>query len=1142
MASKSSGLWNIFGTNGRRPKRGGKKLKLESLEERQLLSADLLGAFSAAHPWSNYMLSGDVNNDGVIAPIDALIVLNELNANGARSLTTPSQSASGPVAEGELEQPEEPVGTYYDVNRDSYVTPADALFIINQLNAEGAPSSVIFNPDALGSISGFFYNDVTGDGITPGTDVPVNGEGVRLFMDLNGNGGLDPGDVPTGGQSTLPFALSGHTGVDGEYRFEGLGEGTYFLRREAANQGFATYTGDPDTITVVLTAQQAAGVEVETIDDFSAGNLVTVLGDPYDTLVAPTALPITAGAGQEAPVGAERELAIRRTSPYGATSTTAFIALTDGNLSFSNSAGGWGDTWIAWDGTVDGGDATTLDPDGLGGIDITNGGAGDLFTITAGADRAGAIARVHVYDFDDQNNWSEFEMPIPLTSNLPNAPDVDVIYVRFTDFTVMGGTGADFANVGAIQLFIEDATHPDGTPFGGLDGRLRFVGTHGTVDSGGHNFRGYWPAAIGDRVWIDGDGNGTYNTGEGVNGVELRLWIDDNGNGVLDPAELGNPGLQIATTVTANDGSGNAGWYEFNSDPGINFDGAPGDYIVQVVSTNFGGGSPLDGYHPLSGTVTDPDNDVDDDNNGRWFGGVVNGPNGVVADAVTITSGGEPQAREIGIPPNNYQIAGAYNPTIDFGFTQAPPVQVGVGDRVWIDANNNGMYDTGEGVNGVNLALLRDANSNGVLDPAELAAPVATTQTTDSPTDEDGWYRFITDPGDYFVQVLGSNFATSAPLDDYAPIPMGAPTDPDDNVDHDSNGQWAADPTNGVVSKAVTLSVGGEPADLAGAAATGTYNPTVDFGFNRINLRIDKSDNPDPLFVGDTLTYTLVITNDGPMDATDVIVRDRLPDEVTYNPADNPLQYEYDTATHTVGVNLGSLAVGNSVTMTIVVTVTQQPAATDGLIWNHAEVTCNESDKYETDLTDNEDDEPTEILQVAPAPCSISGYVYVDMDNDGQKDSDDWTPFDGEGNEGGIAVCEIVLTGTTDTGVQVAMTTFTDEFGYYEFTDLMPGTYTVHEVQPEPFIDGKDTPGCNIGCVVQTPAPEPAPEGAPDGAADDGEGAPPCGVCQAGQQINMLAVIDDEFQQIALRAGVQGVNFNFGELIPSKREYIASNN
>ena|GEM_PF-1846826 len=59
----------------------------------------------------------DVNNDGLVSPIDALLVINDMNRHGARSL---SGSAGGVP--------------YVDVNGDRAVSPIDALLVINAMN------------------------------------------------------------------------------------------------------------------------------------------------------------------------------------------------------------------------------------------------------------------------------------------------------------------------------------------------------------------------------------------------------------------------------------------------------------------------------------------------------------------------------------------------------------------------------------------------------------------------------------------------------------------------------------------------------------------------------------------------------------------------------------------------------------------------------------------------------------------------------------------------------------------------------------------------------------------------------------------------------------------------------------------------
>jgi len=92
----------------------------------------------------------DVNGDGFVTPLDVLLVINDVNAYGSRSL---SGGASG-------ESPANRV--YLDVNADRYVSPIDALMVINHLNAsrgtgEGEAGSVVAPTaldDTLAAITG----------------------------------------------------------------------------------------------------------------------------------------------------------------------------------------------------------------------------------------------------------------------------------------------------------------------------------------------------------------------------------------------------------------------------------------------------------------------------------------------------------------------------------------------------------------------------------------------------------------------------------------------------------------------------------------------------------------------------------------------------------------------------------------------------------------------------------------------------------------------------------------------------------------------------------------------------------------------------------------------------------------------------
>jgi hypothetical protein len=114
-------------------------------------------------------------------------------------------------------------------------------------------------------------------------------------------------------------------------------------------------------------------------------------------------------------------------------------------------------------------------------------------------------------------------------------------------------------------------------------------------------------------------------------------------------------------------------------------------------------------------------------------------------------------------------------------------------------------------------------------------------------------------------------------------------------------------------------------------------------------------------------------------------------------------------------------------------------------------------------------------------PASVSGFVYVDANNNGIKDP----------NEAPIPNVAVTLTGTDDQGNSVSLSTTSAADGSYKFANLRPGTYTIAEpTQPTNFQDGKDT----IGSLGGT----------------------------AG---------NDQFI-VNLNAGNQGVNYNFGELPP----------
>ena len=148
--------------------------------------------------------------------------------------------------------------------------------------------------------------------------------------------------------------------------------------------------------------------------------------------------------------------------------------------------------------------------------------------------------------------------------------------------------------------------------------------------------------SLGDLVWIDENNDGLYDSAneDPVIGAELALWTDDDGDGLPDT----NTGL-----VQFTDFSGN---YLFDNL-------APGDYVVQVVPSNFDIGGVLENFVTSTGNDPAPDPDLNDsnlDDNGYDPGLVI----GVISRAVTLVSRDEPII--------DGDTDNSSNLTVDFGF------------------------------------------------------------------------------------------------------------------------------------------------------------------------------------------------------------------------------------------------------------------------------------------------------------------------------------------------------------------------------------------------------------------------------------------------------------------------------------------
>ena len=140
---------------------------------------------------------------------------------------------------------------------------------------------------------------------------------------------------------------------------------------------------------------------------------------------------------------------------------------------------------------------------------------------------------------------------------------------------------------------------------------------------------------------------------------------------------------------------------------------------------------------------------------------------------------------------------------------------------------------------------------------------------------------------------------------------------------------------------------------------------------NTADLAVSKSDSADPSVYGDNLTYTIIVTNNGPGTAEDIVITDTLPQEVTFLSSD-PAPFDIDDQTYKW--NKATLAAYESYVITINVSINND---TTGIITNNVQVS---SETYDTNLENNEYTEDTKILGIADLSIEktsdVTGKIY----------------------------------------------------------------------------------------------------------------------------------------------------------------------
>ncbi len=280
---------------------------------------------------------------------------------------------------------------------------------------------------------------------------------------------------------------------------------------------------------------------------------------------------------------------------------------------------------------------------------------------------------------------------------------------------------------------------------------------------------------------------------------------------------------------------------------------------------------------------------------------------------------------------------------------------------------NDGMrQETEPGLNGVTVQLV-DPTSSEV---------VATTMTV-----EGGVYNFPgLNPGDYLAVIPASQFAAEAPLFGFANSTGNDPApDPDDNIDNDDNG--TALPNGDVRSGTLTLVSNLEP--INDGDTDPNTNNTLDFGFfPQVDLAIIKTVNAasSNLAAGGNVVFDIVVQNNGPLPATNVVVTDVFPAGLNFTGTTNaPAGAITDINGTIVTVMLGALAAGATGSFQFGATIGANQTAD---LTNTASVAGSE---VETN-TDNNSSSVT--TNVASVPL-LSGHVFCDSNRNGIEDLDE---------------------------------------------------------------------------------------------------------------------------------------------------------
>ncbi len=319
---------------------------------------------------------------------------------------------------------------------------------------------------------------------------------------------------------------------------------------------------------------------------------------------------------------------------------------------------------------------------------------------------------------------------------------------------------------------------------------------------------GFYRLTAGNQIWLETNGNSSYTSGTDATPPSVQ--------GIT--VELRDAGTNAVIATTTTDTSGN----------------------YQFVSLNNGNPIPAGAYYVSlptlpAGTQPIPVGTALTDNNSQ---GVV--PAAPIA-GVAVRTGTFNLAP--GVTTENQTVTNATGttaqPTLDMGFQAV----YSLGNRVWVDVNNNGTVDPAEsGLDGVTVNLLDGTGAQLYRTPTGAITTVAAGNTAITTTTTSGGHYLFTNlpTGSYRVEIVtptvgGASYVSSTGINGaltgpYEPTGAGTIANTATNFDHGV--QFAP---NTIRSLPITLGPG-QPTGEDGNATPGQTDATPD---NQSNLTVD---------------------------------------------------------------------------------------------------------------------------------------------------------------------------------------------------------------------------------------------------------------------------------------------------------------